>query len=94
MSQDQLSKTIGFTNRSQVCRLEAGTVDWKAVDLIKAADALGIPDDEVLAALTEILADIIRNINTPSPHAGLFYNLTDRLTVVLCNTGAAIAALQ
>lgn len=53
VSQDQLSKTIGFANRSQVCRLESGTIDWKAVDLIKAADALGIPDSEVLGALRE-----------------------------------------
>lgn len=53
LSQDELAKHMGFANRSQICRLETGQTDWKAVDFIKAVDRLGIDDVEALGVLRD-----------------------------------------
>jgi predicted transcriptional regulator len=40
ISQDELTQHIGFSHRSQISKLEAGSLEWKFRDVVKACELL------------------------------------------------------
>lgn len=58
MSQEELAKRVGYSNRSAITRIEKGEIDLPQSKIVAIADALGIPAGALMGS-TEIDTDDI-----------------------------------
>lgn len=58
MSQEELAKRVGYSNRSAITRIEKGEIDLPQSKIVAIADALGVPAGALMGS-TEIDTDDI-----------------------------------
>lgn len=58
MSQEELAKKVGYSNRSAITRIEKGEIDLPQSKIVAIADALGVPAGALMGS-TEIDTDDI-----------------------------------